>query len=73
MGERKLKAIDVSRETGIHRNMISMLYKETATRIDIETIDALCRLFHCEVGDLLEFVDDPIDESESERRSKRGK
>jgi putative transcriptional regulator len=58
MGERKLKVIDVARETGLHRNTITLLYNETATRIDIETINKLCALFGCEVGDLFEFVKD---------------
>lgn len=58
MGERKLKIIEVARQTGIHRNMITILYKETATRVDLDTIDCLCRFFDCQVGDLFEFVDD---------------
>ncbi len=58
MGERKLKIIDVARETGLHRNTITLLYNETATRVDLETVDALCRFFGCEIGQLLEFVDD---------------
>jgi len=57
MGERKLKVIDVARETGIHRNMIALLYKETAARVDLESLDKLCRYFDCQVGELLEFVD----------------
>jgi len=56
MGERKLKIVDVARETGLHRNTITLLYNETATRIDIETIEALCNLFQCNVGDLFEHV-----------------
>ncbi|MEW5966741.1 MAG: helix-turn-helix transcriptional regulator [Pseudomonadota bacterium] len=28
------------------------------TRIDLETIDQLCRLFGCGVGDLFEYVAD---------------
>jgi putative transcriptional regulator len=56
MGERKLKIVDVARETGLHRNTITLLYNETATRIDIETIDGLCNLFQCNVGDLFEYV-----------------
>lgn len=56
MGERKMKIVDVARETGLHRNTITLLYNETATRIDLETIDQLCRLFGCGVGDLFEFV-----------------
>lgn len=57
MGEHKLKVIDVARETGLHRNTITLLYNETATRVDLETIDRLCRLFRCAVSDLFEFSD----------------
>ena len=56
MGERKMKIMDVARETGLNRNTITLLYKETALRIDLEAIDKLCELFDCEVGDLLEKV-----------------
>jgi len=55
MGERKMKVMDVARGTGLHRNTITLLYKETATRVDLDTIDKLCELFECEVGDLFEF------------------
>ncbi len=54
MGERKLKIVDVARETGLNRNTVTLLYKETAQRVEFETIDRLCELFDCEVGDLLE-------------------
>lgn len=57
MGERKLKIVDVSRETGLNRNTVTLLYKETAQRIDLEAIDKLCDLFDCKVEDLLEKVD----------------
>ena len=58
MGERKLKIADVARETGLHRNTITLLYNETANRVDMETIDRLCDLFACGVGDLFERVPD---------------
>lgn len=54
MGEHKMKVIDVARETGLHRNTITLLYKETATRVDLEAIEKLCELFNCKVGDLFE-------------------
>lgn len=56
MGERKMKIIDVARETGLNRNTVTLLYKEDAKRIDLDAIDKLCNLFQCEVGDLLEYV-----------------
>ena len=58
MGERKMKIVDVARVTGLHRNTITLLYNETATRIDLDTVDKLCKLFGCVVGDLFEYVAD---------------
>jgi len=56
MGERKMKIMDVARETGLNRNTVTLLYKETAQRIDLDAIDKLCDLFECEVGELLEKI-----------------
>jgi len=58
MGERKMKISDVLRETGLRRNTVTLMYKETAQKIDIEALDKLCRLFECEVSDMLEFTDE---------------
>jgi putative transcriptional regulator len=55
MGERKLKVSDVARDTGLHRNTVTLLYQETATRVDLEAIDALCSYFGVTVGELFEF------------------
>lgn len=57
MGEHKMKISDVLRETGLSRNTVTLMYKETAQKIDIEALDKLCRLFKCEIADLLEFTD----------------
>jgi len=58
MGEKKLKASEVARITGLHRNTVTLLYKETATRVDLETIEKLCELFNCQVSDLFEYEED---------------
>ena len=58
MGERKMKIADVARATGLHRNTITLLYKETAVRVDFDALDRLCSLFECEVGGLFEHVDE---------------
>ena len=56
MGEHKLKLADVSRETGLHRNTVTLLYNETAVRVDLETMEKLCQLFQCKVEDLFEYM-----------------
>ena len=59
MGERKMKIADVLRETGLSRNTVTLMYKETAQKIDIEALDKLCRLFQCDISDMLELTDEP--------------
>jgi putative transcriptional regulator len=58
MGERKMKISDVLRETGLSRNTVTLMYRETAQKIDIEALDKLCLLFACEVADILEFTNE---------------
>ncbi len=57
-----MKIADVARETGLNRNTVTLLYKETANRLELDVIDKLCGLFECEVGELLEFVPEEIED-----------
>ena len=59
MGENKEKLSDVIRATGLARNTVAGLYRETTARIDIETLNALCSHYGCNVGNLLEYVPNP--------------
>lgn len=56
MGEHKLRIADVARDTGLSRNTVTLLYKETAQKVDLEALDRLCVLFNCELHELLERV-----------------
>lgn len=56
MGERKMRISDVMRETGLSRTTITLLYKETALKVDLEALDKLCDLFNCPLNDILEKV-----------------
>lgn len=56
MGERKMRIADVARETGLSRATVTLLYKETAQKVDLEAIEQICNLFSCTVGELLELV-----------------
>ncbi|MHB1544836.1 MAG: helix-turn-helix domain-containing protein [Gammaproteobacteria bacterium] len=68
MGEHKLKIADVARETGLNRNTITLLYKETATRVDLESIEKLCELFDCGVADLFERLPSSVTKQVNQRR-----
>ena len=55
MGEHKMRIADVARETGLSRATLTLLYKETAQKVDLDAIEKLCLLVGCKIGDLLEL------------------
>lgn len=61
MGERKLKISEVARDTGINRGTITRLYKETATRVELDVINGLCKYLQCSMSDLFEYIEDDQD------------
>jgi putative transcriptional regulator len=63
MGREKLKIADVARLTGLNRSTVAALYNDTYTRLDVTTIDQLCRLFNCQVNDI--WVYSPDKETQS--------
>ncbi len=58
MGEKKLKISDVAKNADINRGTITRLYKETFTRLDADVLEKLCLYLECNVGDLLEYIDE---------------
>ena len=58
MGENKEKIVDLQRATGLSRNTITSLYRETSARIDLDTLSAICRHYDCNVAELLEYTAD---------------
>ena len=61
MGEHKKKLSDLIRSTELAWNTWSGLYHETTSRLDIETLNAVCKHYGCSIADLLEYVPDPDD------------
>lgn len=58
MGQKRYTIKFVHEQTGLARNTISNLYNDKATRVDYETIDKLCALFSCDVGNLIKRIED---------------
>lgn len=62
LGERKWKMMDLARATGLSKTTIFQLYHEKATRIDLDTVAKVCKALGCQVGDLLVFMPDSMDD-----------
>lgn len=57
MGEKRLKISDVARDTGISRSTISRIYHEEVERLDLDTLEELCRYFEVDIADMLVIAD----------------
>ena len=55
MGKHRYSIQDVHDRTGLARNTVSNLYYDRACRIDYATVERLCELFECGLGDLFEL------------------
>ena len=58
MGEKRYKIQDIHTKTGLSRTTISKLYHDNMERVDYETLNKLCTLFNCKIGDILEYTND---------------
>ena len=55
---RRITLAEVSEETGISRATITRIANVPGYNANIEAIDALCKYFECQPGDLLEWLPD---------------
>jgi putative transcriptional regulator len=56
--QHKMNQVTLSELTGIRQATISNMFHAGTKRIQIEQINAICRVFGCTVDDLLEYVPD---------------
>ena len=58
LGERRESVADLARATGIAYSTAYALYRGTVTRIELETLDRLCRYFDVTPAEVFEYTPD---------------
>ena len=48
---------ELAKETGIHRTTLSKIANTRSYNTTTDNIDKLCQFFKCQVGDLMQYVD----------------
>ena len=62
LAEKKLKVIDLVRITGLSKTTLYKLYNGESIRIDFETLEKICKTLNVDVGDVLQYRPDDINE-----------
>lgn len=68
LGEKRWTQIDLARATGIRPNTIGELYHELAERVNLEHLDLICEVLHCELDELIVRVPDESAKVDHTRR-----
>ena len=63
---RKLPYRVIADESGLSTGVLTRLMNDGFDRVEVGTLNTLCRYFACGVGDLLEYVPDEAAESVSQ-------
>ncbi|MBE5819918.1 MAG: helix-turn-helix transcriptional regulator [Clostridiales bacterium] len=58
LGKHKMTQKALADATKIRPATISKMYYEETKRIDISQINSICKVFDCEVSELLEYIPD---------------
>ncbi len=58
MGDRKMSVNELSERVGISNVNLSKLKTGKVSAIRFSTLNAICRVLHCQPGDILEFTED---------------
>lgn len=63
LAKRKMKVGDLAKQIGITNANLSILKNGKAKAIRIETLNEICKALQCQPGDILEYQDDPEEET----------
>ncbi len=64
MGERRMTQKELAEISNIHPSIIAKYYHDTIIRINREHLDEFCKIFNCEISDLIEYI--PEEESSNQ-------
>ena len=56
LAERGMSQTDLQTRTGLAYSTVNDLFNNKPRRVELETLDVLCEILDCSIGDLLERV-----------------
>jgi putative transcriptional regulator len=69
--EKRLKAADLVRMTGVSKTTIHALYHDRVTKVDFGVVDKVCGALNCGIEDLFSRDPDGLDYTKGENHAAR--
>lgn len=58
LGKHKMTQSSLAKQANIRPATVSKMYYEEVKRIDIKHLNNICKVFNCEISELLEYIPD---------------
>jgi putative transcriptional regulator len=58
LGDKRMSILELKRRTELSYVTLQNLYHEKTTGVAFDTIDKICESLECDIGDLLEYVEE---------------
>lgn len=58
LGKHKMTQKALAEQANMRPATVSKMYYEEIKRIDVKHLDNICKVFNCEISELLEFIPD---------------
>lgn len=62
MADRKMSLNELSEKVGVANVNLSKMKTGKVSAVRFSTLNAICKVLHCQPGDILEYVEDENDE-----------
>lgn len=58
LGKHKMTQSSLAKQANIRPATVSKMYYEEIKRIDVKHLNSICKVFDCEISELLEYIPD---------------
>ncbi len=57
LGRHRISQKQLAEEAGLRPATVSSIYNEKISRLDLHSLDKICKTLNCQPGDLMEYID----------------
>jgi putative transcriptional regulator len=65
LAKQRMNVAELHRATGVSKKLLHLMHNGTVARVDLDSLEKVCRTLNCSVGDLFEVTDDEGSPSEA--------
>lgn len=58
LAKQRMNVAELHRVTGVSKTLLYLMHNDEVSRVDLESLEKICRVLNCSVGEMFELADD---------------